>query len=184
MSDVYSPVPELNMLKEFADNVGGFFDPDGFEFFEYGRDIDWFCGDAPDSYLERLLPFAYATGSGSFYALWRCDDRADLATLPVIFFGDEGELSVAASNLRELLQLLTLKDEYDDELNVEIAPERQQYLEWLDRNFGLPALESFDNVGGEELKVCTRRFGEWLLEFATGDLRETVCVELHLEDLA
>ncbi|MEV5826735.1 hypothetical protein AB0L25_14250 [Spirillospora sp. NPDC052242] len=27
---------------------------------------NWFCGDAPDTYLDRLIPFAYATSSGSY----------------------------------------------------------------------------------------------------------------------
>ncbi|GHG99421.1 hypothetical protein GCM10018780_26100 [Streptomyces lanatus] len=62
--------------------------------------------------LDRLIPFAYATHSGSFYALWRCDDRTDLATLPVIFFGDEGDLYVEAANLRELLRTRALEQNF------------------------------------------------------------------------
>ncbi|GAA2878712.1 hypothetical protein GCM10010517_40800 [Streptosporangium fragile] len=34
---------------------------------------------------KRSVPFTRASDSGSFYALWPCDDREDLATLPVIF---------------------------------------------------------------------------------------------------
>ncbi|MFB8038719.1 hypothetical protein ACFC5Z_38615 [Streptomyces sp. NPDC056004] len=78
----------------------------GFELFKYDKGLDRFCGDAPDAYLDRLIPFAYATHSGSYYALWRCDDRTDLATLPVVFSGDEGDLCTEACNLRELFRLL------------------------------------------------------------------------------
>ncbi|MCZ1013123.1 hypothetical protein [Streptomyces noursei] len=47
-----------------------------------------------------------ANASGSRYALWRVDDRAELATLPVVVFGDEGGIGLVARNLRELFQQL------------------------------------------------------------------------------
>lgn len=78
MSDAYCPISELNLLKELQDSLEGQFFATGFELIEYNDDLDWFCGDAPDAYLDRLSPFAYASSSGSYYAPWRCDDRTDL----------------------------------------------------------------------------------------------------------
>ncbi|MEU5303462.1 hypothetical protein [Streptomyces noursei] len=57
-------------------------------------------------FLDRFRSFAVANASESRYALWRVDDRADLATLPVVVFGDEGGIGLVARNLRELFQQL------------------------------------------------------------------------------
>ncbi|WP_055548379.1 hypothetical protein [Streptomyces sp. NBRC 110028] len=177
MSDAYSPIPELNALKEFEDSLGGQFFAPGFEMFAYNDDLDWFCGDAPDAYLDRLIPFAYATGSGSYYALWRCDDRADLATLPVICFGDEGDLRVEACDLRGLFRLLAAEAE-DPEDRDRVAPARRRYLAWLHQNFGITPTGDSD---GEELAERTRRFAEWVSEFASGDLLDHVLGALGVD---
>ncbi|WP_017591929.1 hypothetical protein [Nocardiopsis potens] len=180
MNGAYSPVPELNALKEFQDGLeGGFFSP-GFELFEYGRDVDWFCGGAPDAYLDRLVPFAYATSSGSYYALWRRDDRTDLAALPVVFFGDEGDLQIEACDLRELFRLLSVESD-DPEERTRLAPARQEYLAWLDRTFGLAPFDSADDADGAALAEHTRRFAEWVAEFASEDLLDQVLGALGLE---
>ncbi|MGP3972880.1 hypothetical protein ACTWQF_02395 [Streptomyces sp. 8N114] len=180
MRDAYSPIPELNLLKEFENSLGGQFFAPGFELIEYNDDLDWFCGDAPDAYLDRLIPFAYATSSGSFYALWRCDDRTDLATLPVIFFGDEGDLWVEACNLRELFKLLATEPD-DSEDRARLASARQRYLMWLQHNFGLTPLDNPDDVDGEVLAEYTRRFAVWVSEFASGDLLDHVLSALDLD---
>ncbi|MER6009655.1 hypothetical protein [Streptomyces bluensis] len=180
MSDAYSPIPELNLLKEFQDSLGGQFFAPGFELVEYNRDWDWFCGDAPDAYLARLIPFAYATSSGSYYALWRCDDRTDLATLPVVLFGDEGELWVEARNLLELFRLLAIEPD-DPEDRARLASPRQRYLEWLQQKFGTTPLDNSDDVDGEPLAEYARRFAVWVSEFASEDLLDHVLSELDLD---
>ncbi|MGW1841181.1 hypothetical protein [Streptomyces sp. NPDC001966] len=169
MSDAYSPVPELNLLKEFQDSLEGQFFAPGFELFEYDKGLDWFCGDAPDAYLDRLIPFAYATSSGSYYALWRCDDRTDLATLPVIFFGDEGDVCVEACNLRELFFLLAVEPD-DAEDRARLAAPRQRYHVWLQQNFPLTPLDDAGVIDREVRAEYTRRFGDWVSEFASEDL--------------
>lgn len=180
MSDTYSTIPELNLLKEFEDSLGGQFFAPGFELFEYNKDIDWFCGDAPDSYLDRLIPFGYATSSGSYYALWRCDDRTDLATLPVIAFGDEGDLWLEACDLRELFRLLATEPD-DPEDRARLAPARERYLVWLHHHFGLTPLDNADDVDGEALAAYTRQFAVWVSEFASEDLLDHVLSALDLD---
>src|SRR2546430_16116125 len=105
MDAVHSPVPELNLLEELQDQLGPEHCSAGFELTAYGDTSGLEAGwsKAPE-FLGRLVPFGQATHSGSFYALWRVDDRADLATLPVVVFGDEGGQHVVARNLRELLR--------------------------------------------------------------------------------
>lgn len=175
MSDEYSPIPELNLLKRFEDEVPCF-NLAGFELREYDdkRALDgWLHPDQPNKqeFFDRLIPFANASASGSIYALWRCDDRADLATLPVIFFGDEGDIDVYARDLREFFQLLTVVDEDDlEDADEDDLNDRQAYLDWLDQTFGLAPPEDEDallNAAGEEYG---RRFAEWMLNFTTEDV--------------
>ncbi|ARF53586.1 hypothetical protein [Streptomyces gilvosporeus] len=134
------------------------------------------CGSEVRGQLDRLTPFAQATGSGSFYALWHHDDRADLATLPVIRFGDEGDLDII-DGLRNLLRMLAIDDEWftpwDEERaadpDEEHSPGHEAYVAWLKETFGLtlPTEAEADEIlrsGGRTYGV---RFVEWLAEFGS-----------------
>ncbi|MFE3461818.1 hypothetical protein ACFXKD_30110 [Nocardiopsis aegyptia] len=144
MSEAYSPIPELNLLREFEDRIGPVYYSDGFELREYGADAGLHTWSEHPDFLSRFVPFAQANGSGSDYALWRCDDRTDLATLPVVLIGDEGHVYVIARDLRELFRLLALDSEPFAEFGFLAAGDvedhtagHHEYLTWLDRNFGL-----------------------------------------------
>ncbi|MCX4666926.1 hypothetical protein OG453_09645 [Streptomyces sp. NBC_01381] len=188
MTDItYSLIPELNLLKEFDESPAGRYGfADGFEFYTYDRRdaglVEWLGLDQEKPFLDRLIPFAQATGSGSFYALWRCDDREDLATLPVVFFGDEGDLDVVARGLRELFQLLALDDEWylhkDEEEDEEPSAGHEEYLAWLERHFGLAAPEDADVIleaAGDEYGA---RFLRWLIPHVPEDIAETLREDL------
>lgn len=177
VGNAYSPIPELNLLKEFHDGPGKAGFADGFEMYEYGwRDaglVQWLdMTDSPDlrARLDRLVPFAQATGSGSFYVLWRCDDRADLATLPVVLFGDEGDLDVVASGLRDLFRLLAIDHEWylpqeEWDADEEHSLGHEEYLAWLEERFGLTAPEDADPIIDRARDEYGLRFMDWLLEF-------------------
>jgi hypothetical protein len=66
-------------------------------------------------FLNKLLPFAKANASGSFYTLWIEDDNKPLNQLPVVVFGDEGGAHIVAENILQLLHLIT----YDVEIRVD-----------------------------------------------------------------
>lgn len=185
MSDAYSPIPELNLLKEFYDRQPAL--SDGFEMYEYGQPDDVFIhwldmGGSRDpelpGYLARLVPFAQASGSGSFYALWRCDDRSDLATLPVIRFGDEGDLDVVASGLRELFRLLAVDDEWytldEGEAEDERSIDHADYLVWLRRTFGITRPEDPQAIIDAATEEYGRRFADWLRLFASAEIADSV----------
>ncbi|SEH03168.1 hypothetical protein SAMN05444920_13372 [Nonomuraea solani] len=179
MTDAYSPIPELNLLKEFSDGPGEDAFSDGFEFYEYDRPdaglVEWLGLEGREEevrgHLDRLTPFAQATGSGSFWALWRCDDRDDRATLPVVRFGDEGDLDIV-EGLRNLFLLLTIDDEsfiFQDE---EHSPGHEAYVAWLRETFGLtpptePEADEILRSGGEKYGV---RFVDWLAEFGSQEI--------------
>ncbi|MEU9110360.1 hypothetical protein AB0D04_00865 [Streptomyces sp. NPDC048483] len=178
MSDAYSPIPELNLLKEFEERVGVHSYADGFSMngFEYNRKdcLGSSARDPDDAELvDRLIPFAEATASGSFWSLWRCDDRRDLATLPVIFCGDEGDIWVHARNLPQFFRLIPLeRDATDEDEDLgEFCPARQEYLTWLARNFGLtlPDAEEEAAITRDAMAEYGWRFAAWLGTFPAWD---------------
>jgi hypothetical protein len=61
-------------------------------------------------FLDALMPFAQANGTGSFHALW-VNGPAEPGQLPVVIFGDEGGVHIVAENVRGLLQMLTFDSE-------------------------------------------------------------------------
>lgn len=145
MTDVFSPIPELNLLKEFYDATLDDFWANGFEMYGFGKEL---YEDEDPRLADRLIYFAQANGSGSLYGIWRKDDREDLATLPVVAMGDEGGLHLVARNLREFFQLLGAfpRDaepfiDWDSfgSLDGFEPVENEHYLAWLERTFGLPA---------------------------------------------
>ncbi|MEU5154704.1 hypothetical protein [Glycomyces sp. NPDC021274] len=168
MSDAYSPVPELNLLKAFADRVGRVYYSDGFELHEYGADVGLGTWSEEPEFLSRFIPFACANGSGSSYAFWRCDDRADLAGLPIAFIGDEGDLYIVARNLLELFQLLAIDDEaLQPEFVEEHSEAHEEYLAWLEETFGLRPPEDIDALR-TAAKEDDDRFQSWLAQMGIG----------------
>ncbi|WP_255953044.1 hypothetical protein [Streptomyces odontomachi] len=191
-ADAYSPIPELNLLKEFDDGLQGAGFSEGFEFYAYDWQdaglVEWLGLSKlrdrdPERlrFLSDLIPFAQATGSGSFYTLWRCDDRADLATLPVVRWGDEGDLDVVACGLRDLFRLLALDSEWylDADQVEEHCGGHEAYLAWLERTFGLTAPESPDPVTEAAEDAYGARFLRWLIPHMPEDIAES-----YREDLA
>ncbi|MFE0876074.1 hypothetical protein ACFW4X_14610 [Streptomyces smyrnaeus] len=149
MSEAYSPVPELNLLKEFEERLGRCCYSQAVELREFGdlHGVETYSADP--EFVGSFLGFACATLSGSDYALWRIDDRADLSSLPVVVFGDEGGIFIVARNVRELFQLLGCDraihvwddcaefDEDDQEHDRETSPDHDEYVAWLESHFGL-----------------------------------------------
>ncbi|MFG3405960.1 hypothetical protein [Streptomyces sp. NPDC048142] len=148
-----APVPALNLLKEFEDSVDDFFAP-GFELIAFGEDDG---GYQPLS--DRIRPFAQANGSGSTYAIWLLEDRADLTTLPVLLIGDEGGVHIVARDLPELLRVLAAgwtpmidwagvdyydereEEDADGEDAYDPCPANPAFRAWLRESFGLEAAE-------------------------------------------
>jgi len=180
MNSAYSPVPELNQLNDLEKQLEGKFISDGFELIEFGEPKHDGWSDAQE-FIESFLSFAYANSSGSFYALWRMDDRADLSTLPIAVFGDEGGIHLTARDLRDLLRQLAS----DRPLEVDWggasfgeytgyhreddggAQAHETYVAWLNRHFGLvppddpnDLIDVAENEVGAQFKTWIRAFIE------------------------
>lgn len=101
------------------------------------------------TFLRDLIPFAIATGSGSFYALWNNGTDENLSEWPVVLFGDEGGEWIVARNLRELIQISTCDVEpmlyeevsfYKDEEH-ENSVAINRYQDWLMSRFKIEPIE-------------------------------------------
>jgi hypothetical protein len=165
VSDTYSPVPELNLLKAFQDRTGPVFYSEGFELHEYGQDAGLETWSEDPEFVTRFIPFAKATGSGSNYAFWRCDDWPDTADLPIAFIGDEGDLCIVARNLRELFQLLTIDNEWlEPDFVEQHSDAHAEYVAWLEATFGLRPPEDVRALRALS-KEDDARFQAWLGRF-------------------
>src|SRR5689334_1536967 len=87
----YKISSELASLKNFQDNhpdySQGFYlladDKSGIK--TWSENVD---------FLNKLMPFAQANGTGSTYAIWNDGSNKALNQLPIVVFGDEGGVHV------------------------------------------------------------------------------------------
>lgn len=123
------------------------------------------------AFYDSFIEFASANGSGSTYAYWLIDN--DLNNCPIVVFGDEGGIYVVAENTKELIHLLTLGTEisvnhdgasfYELEQDEEEPPYRQEYLEWVKRNFNLEPVS--DKKAVQILAQAKKKYQKKLNEF-------------------
>jgi tetratricopeptide (TPR) repeat protein len=187
VANEYSPIPELNLLKEFEDGGDDYFAM-GFELDGYGEND--FLGDP--RLIDGLIVFAAANASGSLYALWRLDEERALADLPVVMLGDEGGLALVARQLREFFQFLGGMDPGEEPWIIEgfgfrdahgTASRRDEFVAWLSRRFGLaPAADPYDTVEAAEAEFG-ERFAAWIRPLVPGGVTEDVDqADVALED--
>lgn len=175
-------------LQEFSQNFGGaavpqalaqlleFQNETGFEYYSEGfgllRDdksglLHGWSGEP--AFLDKLMPFAQANGSGSFYALWQHDAATDLAALPVVLFGDEGGEFVVAENIAGLLQLLTIDAEpmVFEDVSFYKDPEQEpsdyaeDYKTWLMEHLKLAPIEEAETIMIPAQEKYQAAFDEW-----------------------
>jgi len=132
-------------------------------------------------FLDKLMPFAQANGTGSMYALWDDSKNKSLNELPVVVFGDEGGYHIVAKNITELMQLLTFDSEisvdheevyfYKDEDDYEESENLSEYKNWLKENFNLDSVEEEEataiiEAAQEEYK---EDFDQWFSQYYSED---------------
>ncbi len=168
---------ELEKLIQFQEEESGFEEyAQGFGVQADDKDGLRFGWCDNTDFLDRLYPFAQANGSGSFYAIWDDGSGKALSDMPIVVFGDEGGEYVVAKNILQLLQILTLdteifvlpydepsfiKDEGDDYCE---STDSQRYIEWLDKEFGLKAVDENDVNGiiSAAQAQYQKQFEDWM----------------------
>ena len=167
--------PELVKLVAFDTSAGNQFYSDGFELSTDRRgDLDSWSKDP--EFVAQLMPFAQATGGGSFYALWLNGTSQDLSTVPVVVFGDEGGVHIVAENLADLLRILT----FDAEPSIDVdrvyyyrsddqtpSKKHDAYVTWLKTELGLEPLEEADAVVESAQAKLKPAFDAWLARYVS-----------------
>lgn len=174
-------VPELDELAALQDQVGNQYLATSFELVPFDDETGFDDTTALDAYgltdeecHDRLVVFAQANGSGSQYAIWRADDRDDLAALPVVVLGDEGGEHVVARNLVELFHLLTADiDPIVDHDEVFFTPDEdhepsgghEAFVTWVRDRFGLEPTADPGAIVTAARQEYGARFESWIRPF-------------------
>lgn len=177
-------------LKEFQQNFGTRYPPKEFVYLhafqkempEYAQGfyllVDNKSGlkswSEDTAFLDPLMPFAQANGSGSFYALWDEGTGKELNEMPVIVFGDEGGIHVVAENILQLMRLLT----YDTEIYVdhtstyfykdgeeEESEYGDSYRAWLKEHFRQDPIDDPARIIETAQKKYKSSFDNWIKPF-------------------
>ena len=163
---------ELENLIEFAFNLSNneYFS-DGFDIMPFGRaGLETWSSEV--DFLNRLIPFASANGSGSIYAIWIDDSNQSLSKMPIVVFGDEGGTHIVAESILQFLQLLTYDTEIEvDDNGVKFVKEKgkyqesenlKKYLEWLKVNYNLEQIESPEKILKTAQDKYKQIFENWI----------------------
>jgi uncharacterized protein YwqG len=140
-----------------------------------------------EEFLNQLMPFAQANGSGSFYALWDEDKGKELNEMPIIVFGDEGGAHVVAENILELMHLLSYDTEisvdreeayfYKDEDDYEESEYAEAYKDWLKEHFMLDPIEDPDSIIKQAKEKYDGPFYKWINEFLADEIYDIQYLE-------
>ena len=148
---------------------------DGFEFSIDKEKIGLKTYSDNVTFLNSIYEFANADGTGSSYGFWLKDNNSDLEQAPIVVFGSEGGYHVVASNLDELLQILTFDCEpmidwdyisyYKDPDDFETSSKSKEYREWLRNDCALSAIDNADEIVEKAQIAHKDSFNAWVNKF-------------------
>ena len=168
LAEIPTALEKLICFQENISSFGNYADGFGLLIDDKSGLKSW---SADESFLEKLLPFAQANSSGSFYTIWNDGIEKPLSEMPIVVFGDEGGVHVVAESILQLLHLITYDTEisvdfeevyfYKDKDNYKESEDLVAYLEWLKDNYNLTQItdpEALVNAAQGKYKF---RFENW-----------------------
>lgn len=127
-------------------------------------------------FLNSILTFAIADGTGSLYGFWIKDNSHDLKKTPIVIFGSEGGYHIVARNIFELLQLLSYDVEpmvlwdrvffYKDEHDFEPSDFARIFKKWLLDNFKINEINDAEDIIRVAQSEYQEEFNTWMKTFA------------------
>lgn len=128
-----------------------------------------------NEFLNSLLQFAQADGTGSIYAFWLKNSDNNLENSPIVAFGSEGGFHVVSENIKELFQILTYDAEpmidwdsifyHKDIENHKPSKYAATYHEWLKDNYQIEITNSADEIVKNAQNKYQLKFKNWVNEF-------------------
>ena len=82
------------------------------DFFEYWLALE--DKEKLKEYSQSVKIFASADGTGARYAFWFTDGNTDKNKAPIIYYGSEGEITLIAENIKDLIKMLSFGAECMD----------------------------------------------------------------------
>ncbi|MCC7454999.1 MAG: hypothetical protein IT222_12590 [Crocinitomix sp.] len=129
-------------------------------------------------FLNSILEFAHADGTGSSYGFWLNGSKQDLKETPIVIFGSEGGFHIVARNIQELLQILTYDAEpmvswdevyyYKDEGECEPSDLAETFKKWLFDNFKIREISNVSDIIRVAQSEYQEEFKTWMKKFYTG----------------
>lgn len=122
-----------------------------------------------EKYLKHIEVFARADGTGGQYAFWFADKtNRDRNNSPIICYGSEGNMNIVASNIRDLIQMLSCGAEGLDgsfylshpsimnekeyrEYFINNYPLFYEFRDWMQEEFGIEPIKEWWEEGSFEL---------------------------------
>jgi len=128
-----------------------------------------------ENFLNPLIPFAQANGSGSFYAIWNDGTNKALNQMPIVVFGDEGGVHVVAENVLELLHLLTYDTEiwvdfdqtyfFKNEKSYKESDDLAEYLKWMKGDYNFDQIEAPNELIKTAQEKHKENFDKWFGQY-------------------
>jgi hypothetical protein len=124
------------------------------------------------AFLSRLVSFATADETGSYYAFWLRNDTKDLACAPVVIFGGEGGYHLVAKNFRELMEILVQDAEplvswdevsYTTDLSNNGLP--AQFAVWAREKLHVEASVLADEIVSNAQRELAQEFHDFMRSF-------------------
>lgn len=117
--------------------------------FEHG--FAW-SDDTLAQYNKHIRVFAGSDGTGGVYAFWIKNENIRLEDAPIVCYGSEGDIRIAAKNIRDLLRLLTFDAEIVEgtahrDNDRERSENHHVFVKWLKEEFDLSPVGNEITVG-------------------------------------
>lgn len=128
-----------------------------------------------DEFLNSLIQFAQADGTGSTYAFWIKGLNEDLDIAPIVAFGSEGGYHIVSENISSLLKILTYDAEpmidwdsihyYRNDDDYEPSRYIDAYRSWLEKNYQIGTVSNADEIVQNAQNRYQEEFKEWIGKF-------------------
>lgn len=170
---------ELAMLLDFQNNTShSQFYAAGFELTVTGEKYGLQTYSTDKVFLNALLEFANADGTGSTYAIWLKDSTQNLSELPIVVFGSEGGFHVVANNSIELLEILAYDAApsagwdavhyYKDTTDYQPSQQHPAYKKWLAENFTIMEISNANDIVAKAQAAQQEAFKQWMKNYYAG----------------
>lgn len=171
------PIPKLLTDLLHFDNTVSQDDwfSEGFEFStdEENHMLKTYCEE--DEFINSLIQFAQADGTGSSYTFWIKDNDKSLDNAPIVVFGSEGGYHVISKNINDFLSVLAYDVEpmidwdsisyYKDEEDYEPSKYNDSYRNWLVENHQIETTKNANEIVQNAQEKYQEEFKEWMNKY-------------------